>query len=66
MVKVVFHYDENVCKWEPIVEGVDTALEAVQAFSAVVLSCQLLELRLLPLARVLYSDEKYIVTPCVR
>ena len=39
MVQVIFTYDEAARKWEAIVTGVDSELEAQQAFNAVVITC---------------------------
>lgn len=38
--KVTFIYDEPTKKWEVIVSGVTTPLEALQAFNAVLLTCR--------------------------
>jgi len=39
-VRVIFTYDEAARKWEAHAEGCTEALEARQAFAAVVITCQ--------------------------
>jgi hypothetical protein len=62
MVRVIFEWDEDVRKWSAKVEGAETPLEARQAFSAVVLTCQELPSQLLNRTKV---DEQHNITPCV-
>lgn len=38
MCKVTFIYDESTHKWDVIVSGVESPLEALQAFNAVLLT----------------------------
>lgn len=61
-VRVIFEYDEQARKWNPIVEGLSTKVEARQAFSAVVITCQQLDPGLLTQA--LVSDD-FVITPAV-
>lgn len=62
MIEVIFQYDEATRKWDPVVKGVVDKIEARQAFSAVVLTCQELDSDLLILT--LVSDD-YKITPAV-
>jgi len=45
-VQVIFTYDEKSCKWEASVVGIEKELEARQAFTAVVMTCQQLNANL--------------------
>jgi hypothetical protein len=47
MIRVIFRYDEPTRKWESSVEGATSALEATQAFNAVIITCQQLDPQLL-------------------
>lgn len=44
--KVIFEYDENFGKWEVIVQGAISELEALHAFNSVILTAQLATPRL--------------------
>lgn len=64
-VVVSFIYDEDAKKWETIVTGVINSTEARQAFSAVVLTCQMSDASLLGLTLVSPEGEGYKITPVV-
>jgi hypothetical protein len=73
MVQVVFEHDDTCKKWEVFVRGAADAVEARQAFSAVVLTCHQLREHLL--TRTLAKEEtifyrenyvtQYKITPAV-
>lgn len=68
MVRVLFEYDEESRKWEVYVNGTETVLEARQAFSAVVITCQKLNPDLLDRAQVqstVECDYAYLIVPAV-
>lgn len=46
-VSVTFKYCDETKKWDPVVHGAKSRLEALQAFNAVVLSCKELDSDLL-------------------
>lgn len=66
MVVVKFAYDETVGKWDVWVEGTATSLEARQAFSAVVLTCQQVDPDLLRLTRIEEVNDRWVITPVKR
>jgi len=55
MVQVIFTHDDECKKWEVQVTGTTDKVEARQAFTAVVLTCQMADPKLLEYARV--SDD---------
>lgn len=61
-VQVVFTYNETYSKWDVHVRGATSKLEARQAFSAVVITCQRLNHNLLIHALV---DNDHRVIPAV-
>lgn len=63
--KVIFVYDEVARKWETMVTGVINPVEARQAFSAVVITCQTLDQSLLKQTLVKGTDAGYQITPAV-
>lgn len=62
---VIFEYDEISRKWSPRVQGVISDIEARQAFSAVVLTCQTLDPELLNKTKVNFG-ESYTIIPAVK
>jgi hypothetical protein len=64
-VKVSFKYDAETRRWETIVSGVLTAGEACEAFTAVVMTCELLDAKLQPRALVEAYGEGYKIIPAV-
>ena len=62
MVQVIFTYDETDGRWESQVTGAENCEEARHAFSAVVITCQMLDRKLLQHARI--SDD-HVVIPAV-
>lgn len=66
MVKVIFEYDETTRKWDPIVNGTISPIEARQAFNAVVLTCKELDPELLNRGLVeLISPATFRILPAV-
>jgi len=67
MTKVVFEYDPISTRWSPYVEGAQDSMEARHGFSAVVLTCQMLEPDLLPMtiAKTGRHKDRYNITPAV-
>ena len=64
-VRVVFGYDEDCRKWDPLVTGDVSHLEARQAFAAVVLTCKMLNEDLLGYSLVEKIEHGYKITPAV-
>jgi hypothetical protein len=64
-VKVTFVYDEAARKWEANVTGVADPIEARQAFSAVVITCQALDESLLGQTLVEADGDGFKITPAV-
>ncbi len=65
MVKVVFTHDDLCRKWDAHVEGAKDVVEARQAFSAVVLTCQELNPSLLKHTRALTYGTQHTIVPAV-
>lgn len=65
MVRVIFTYDKQARKWESTVEGANTNIEARQAFSAVVLTCQELDPTLLTGAQSESFGDHHKIIPAV-
>jgi hypothetical protein len=66
VVTVHFLYNEMHRKWDTVVHGVTSELEAKQAFAAVVITCQNLDERLLGRELVQATDpESYRIIPAV-
>lgn len=66
MVKVIFEYDETTRKWDPVVIGTTSAVEARQAFSAVVITCQELDPNLLSFSKTAVLDAtSFSIRPAV-
>lgn len=65
MIQVTFNYDEAMRKWEAVVTGVENAIEARQSFSAVVLTCQMLNPNLLHYTRVIVDGNTFKIEPAV-
>lgn len=63
MVRVSFDYDEESKKWIPWVSGAGNSTEARQAFSAVVVTCQMLDERLLNHTAVSAEEYGHAITP---
>jgi hypothetical protein len=65
MVSVRFDYDELTTRWVVLVTGAESELEARQAFSAVVITCQELNPDFLIHTKVKVSDCGMTVIPAV-
>jgi hypothetical protein len=63
MFRVIFTYDEALRKWESEVEGAKDKVEVRQGFSAVVLTCQMLDPDLLIHTKV---NDDYSIIPAVK
>lgn len=64
-VRVTFDYDEKSRKWEAWVSGTESTLESRQAFSAVVLTIQMLDPNLLTATKVEVKDFGHVIIPAV-
>lgn len=63
-MRVVFNYQPETGLWEPVIQGAEDETEARQAFSAVVLTCQLLDPELLTQTVVVWNRQKgHIIVP---
>lgn len=47
MTQITFIYNDELKKWQVVVSGVENETEAVEAFTAVVMTCQMLNPRVL-------------------
>lgn len=65
MIKVVLEYDSVNSKWDPYVEGAETSFEARDAFRAAVVTMQMLDENLLPLAMTRPVNGRYRIIPGV-
>lgn len=68
-MRVIFEYDEESRKWEVEVHDAGDIIEARQAFSAVVLSCQELEADILEHTKtevITYAPSDIRIIPAVR
>jgi len=65
-VTVSFEYDEEARTWLPVVRGAQDGTEARQAFSAVVLSCMMLDATMLHHTRTEEHSDGYRILPAVR
>lgn len=64
--RVVFEFNQQRRKWASFVTGARCVDDARQAFSAAVLTAQLLDPRLLPITLIIPIDDvNYEVRPCV-
>lgn len=62
-IKVIFEYDEFVKRWDVHVESASDPREAREAFAAVVLSCGILNPRLLSQTLVAKDKDSYKIIP---
>lgn len=66
MIEVRFQYDERLKKWDPLVVGASDPDEAREAFAAVILTCQMLNPKLLKHTRITRkSIDNFQVQPAV-
>ena len=66
-IVVSFTYDEDTRLWDPVVHGTHDPIEARQAFSAVVITCQQLNAKLLSYAMSDgIAEKQYRIIPAVQ
>lgn len=65
-VQVIFSYDAGAAKWVCTVRNASDTTEAMQAFHAVALTCQMLEPALFDHTQVAFLDGEFVITPAVR
>lgn len=65
MFRVVFTYDETARKWLPSIEGAKDSTEALQGFTAVVLTCQQLDEKILDKSLAIAVFDHFNIVPAV-
>lgn len=64
-VQVTFTYDEILKKWDPIVTGASDELDAKQAFTAVILTAQMLDINLLLHTKTKQDGDSVHIIPAI-
>ncbi len=62
MLTVTFEYDETLGKWEVMVSGAKTELEALQGFNAVIYTCRDATPDIRFNKAILQSDKRYKIS----
>lgn len=65
MFQVIFTHDDTAKKWVATIKGATSKTEARQGFTAVVVTCQMLDANLQQYASLKLNGDTYEITPAV-